>query len=70
MEKRYTYYYQLLVQDDSGPKNAEAQVGQKPGVFECLKKSMGKKAPGGMTSEEYKTMVANGRGYDARLSNS
>lgn len=31
---------------------------------------MGKKAPVGVTSEEYKTMLANGRGYDARLQNS
>jgi hypothetical protein len=30
---------------------------------------MGKKAPMNMSSEEYKTMLANGRGYDARLQN-
>lgn len=45
-------------------------MGQKPGVFECLKKSMSKKTPVTMSSEEYKTMLANGRGYDARLQNS
>ncbi len=60
---------------DSGQKNAESQgggggsVGFKPGVFECLKKSMDKKTIVSMSSEEYRGMMSHGRCFDIRLQN-
>jgi hypothetical protein len=79
MQKRYTYYYQLLVSDETAKTNAEpaatTAAGTRPGIYECLRKSLetGKKATGAsslgaMPADEYRMRMGTGKIYDPRTS--